>query len=71
VDEGFDSDDKKMPIGQVPTATMDEAGVITCTCGRTYSIRKNYIRCEKLTSDQSAIFLYSIDLSFKSQAHYV
>ncbi|EFX85756.1 hypothetical protein DAPPUDRAFT_313526 [Daphnia pulex] len=44
LDEGFDSDEQKILAGQVPTATMDEAGVTTCTCGRTYSKRKNYIR---------------------------
>lgn len=64
MDEELDSDEQKTLAEQVPTATMDGAGVTTCTCGRTYSKRKNYIRYVKLSPDPSVVILYQQNLSF-------
>lgn len=38
----YDYIDQKLPLED--GATVDEAGVTTCSCGRSYTKRKNYIR---------------------------
>ncbi len=50
-------------------ATVDEAGVTTCSCGRSYTKRKNYIRYYVHSVKNCIHFLYIV--AFLDQAYHI